>query len=177
MSDLSLANAIMAAGAGAATTAIAPQATTAISYSYLKFTLGRQAALIPTRQVQEAITIPTARVTPMPNMPPAMLGLINRRSRVLWVTDLALLLGLPVAYPNAQQYNLVLMQTGSVLLGLRVHTVEGILSLPARQMQPPPAHVPHSLVPFLEGCVLQAGEVLLVLDAEAILRSPALQGT
>jgi twitching motility protein PilI len=175
MSELSLANALLTLDQGNSTGAITAASAAPATQSYLKFTLGLQAALIPTRQVQEAITIPTARITPMPNMPPALLGLINRRSQVLWVTDLALLLGLPVAYPNTQQYNLVLMQTGSVLLGLRVHAIEGILNLPMGQLQPPPAHIPNSLVPFLQGCVLQQGEVLLVLDAEAILRSPALQ--
>lgn len=176
MSEHSLANALLPLGQGAST-AIAPQATVAVTRSYLKFTLGLQAVLIPTGQVQEAITIPTARVTPMPNMPPALLGLINRRSRVLWVTDLALLLGLPVSFPNSQQYNLVLMQIGATTLGLRVNTIDGILSLPVQQIQPPPAHVPNSLVAFLQGCVLQQGEVLLVLNAEAILCSPALQRT
>lgn len=175
MSEHSLAHTLMAVEPEGQASAIAAPASPLLTQSYLKFNLGRQAVLMPTQQVQEAITIPTARITPMPNMPPALLGLINRRSRVLWVTDLALLLGLQVAYPNTQQYSLVLMQTGVVLLGLRVHTVEGIISLPAHQVQSPPAHVPNSLVPFLQGCVLQAGEVLLVLDAEALLRAPALQ--
>jgi len=177
MSDAFLANAMLPVEPQSSQGTMASQSALTITQSYLKFTLGLQAALIPTRQVQEAITISTARMTPMPNMPPALLGLINRRSQVLWVTDLALLLGLPVAFPNSQQYNLVLMQAGAVLLGLRVHTIEGILSLPVGQVQPPPPHVPSSLVPFLQGCVLQQGEVLLVLDAEAILRSPALQGS
>lgn len=178
MSDLSLANTLMPWDQKRESR-ITPtsEGMPAPAQSYLKFTLGLQAVLIPTRQVQEAITIATARVTPMPNMPPALLGLINRRSQVLWVTDLALLLGIPVAYPNTQQYNIVLMQTGGVLLGLRVHTIEGILSLPLDRVQTPPAHVPNTLVPFLQGCVLQQGEILLVLDAEAILRSPVLQIT
>jgi twitching motility protein PilI len=176
MNENSLANPLMAVGQGGAQSAAITTPSSALpTQSYLKFNLGMQAALIPTKQVQEAITIPTARITPMPNMPPALLGLINRRSRVLWVIDLALLLGLQVAYPNTQQYNLVLMQVGAILLGLRVHAVEGIVSLPAHRVQPPPAHVPNSLVPFLKGCVLQEREVLLVLDPEAILRSPALQ--
>jgi twitching motility protein PilI len=174
MSEMSLANALLPLDQRNSA-AITPAKAAPKTQSYLKFTLGLQGALIATHQVQEAITVPTARVTPMPNMPPALLGLINRRSQVLWVTDLALLLGLPVAYPNSQQYNLVLMQTGNVLLGLRVHAIEGILNLPAVAVQSPPAHIPNSLVPYLRGCVLQAGEVLLVLDAEAILRSPTLQ--
>lgn len=155
--------------------ALTTQALTPLTHSYLRFALGSQPALLPTRQVQEAIATPAARITPMPNMPPALLGLINRRSRVLWVVDLALLLGLPTAYPNSQQYNLVLLQVGTVSLGLRVSQINGILSLPPQHMQPPPTHVPPALVPFLRGCVLQEGEVLLGLDGEALLRAPALQ--
>lgn len=150
-------------------------ALTPATQSFLRFRLGSQLALLPTRQVQEAMTTAAARLTPMPNMPPALLGLLNRRSQVLWVADLALLLGLPVAYPNTQQYNLVLMQAGPVVLGLRVDQIDGILATPINNIQPLPAHVPPTLVPFLRGCVLQASEVLLVLDADALLRAPALQ--
>ncbi|MBD2233638.1 chemotaxis protein CheW [Phormidium tenue] len=170
MSNLSLARS-QSSGEGS----LATQALTPLTHSYLRFTLGTQPALLPTRQVQEAIATPAARITPMPNMPPALLGLINRRSRVLWVVDLALLLGLPTAYPNSQQYNLVLMQLGTVALGLRVSQIDGILSLSPQHMQPAPTHVPPGLVPFLRGCVLQEGEVLLGLDGEALLRAPAMQ--
>ncbi|MBE9159454.1 purine-binding chemotaxis protein CheW [Nodosilinea sp. LEGE 06152] len=169
MSNLSL-GPTQTAGAALATQSLAP-----LAHSYLRFSLGRQSALLSTRQVQEAIATPAASITPMPNMPPAMLGLINRRSRVLWVVDLALLLGLPTAYPNSQQYNLVLLQVGTVTLGLRVSQIDGILSLPHQHLQPAPTHVPPGLVPFLRGCVLQEGEVLLGLDGEALLRAPALQ--
>ena len=169
MSNLSL-GLPQTAGAALAAQALAP-----LTHSYLRFSLGQQPALLPTRQVQEAIATPAASITPMPNMPPALLGLINRRSRVLWVVDLALLLGLPTAYPNSQQYHLVLLQVGTVTLGLRVSQIDGILSLPPQHLQPAPTHVPPGLVPFLRGCVLQEGEVLLGLDGEALLRAPALQ--
>jgi positive phototaxis protein PixI len=155
--------------------ALAPQTLSPQTHSYLRFSLGPQSALLPTQQVQEAIAIPAARITAMPNLPPAMLGLINRRSQVLWVVDSALLLGLPTAYPNSQQYNLVLMQVGTVTVALRVSHIDGILSLPAQHLHPAPAHVPPSLVPFLQGCVWQDGDILLGLDGEALLRAPALQ--
>ncbi|NJL48578.1 MAG: purine-binding chemotaxis protein CheW [Leptolyngbyaceae cyanobacterium SM2_5_2] len=172
MSDLSL----VALGSQSTSTELAPKAFVSLTHSYLNFSLGTQSALLPTRQVQEAITIPAAHITPIPNMPPAILGLINRRSQVLWVADLALMLGLAgIAYPTTQQYNLVLVQIGSVIMGLRVHQVVGILSTPPDQIQPAPAYVPPSLVPFLQGCVLQDKDVLLVLDGEAILQAPALR--
>lgn len=144
-------------------------------YSHLQFSLGQQSAGLPTHQVLEAITVPAASLTPMPNMPPAMLGLINRRSQVVWVTDLALLLGMPVVYPNSQQYHLVVLQINQVVLGLRVQEIDGIISIPPNQVCAAPAHVPRGLLPYLRGCFLQGSEVLLVLDAEAVLRAPALQ--
>lgn len=143
--------------------------------SHLKFRLGNYLALLPTHQVQEAITIPTSHLTAMPNMPPAMLGLINRRSQILWVTDLALLLGMPVAYPNSQHYNLVLLQVNRILVGLKVQEIDGIMSIPPAQICTPPAHIPVTLVPFLQGCFLQGNDVLLVLNAEAVIHAPALR--
>jgi twitching motility protein PilI len=94
---------------------------------------------------------------------------------VLWVTDLALLLGLPVAHTHTQQYKLVLLQVHRVLLGLRVEEIEGIVSAPPENIQSPPAHIPKNLLPFLKGCILQGNEVLLTLNAEAILQAPALK--
>lgn len=155
--------------------AIASQGLIQYTHSHLKFVLGRYSALLPTRQVLEVITIPAASVTPMPNMPPAMLGLINRRSQVLWITDLSLLLGIPTAYPNSQQYSLVLLQVNQILLGLRVQEIENILSLPPHQICTPPAHLPAGLMPFLRGCYINKNAVLLVLNAEAILHAPALK--
>ncbi|MBE7380079.1 MAG: purine-binding chemotaxis protein CheW [Leptolyngbya sp. SIO1E4] len=156
-------------------TALAPKRTVRYAHSYVKFRLGHQWALLPTHQVLEAITVPTASVTPMPNMPAAILGLINRRSQVLWVTDLTLLLGMPAAYLNSQQYNLVLLQIGHVLIGLQVQEIEGILSIPPDQICAAPANIPAGIAPFLQGCFLQNNDVVLVLNAEAVLRAPALQ--
>lgn len=144
--------------------------------AHLKFHLGVQTpAIIATRHLQEAITVPAQRVSPMPNMPACMLGLINRRSRVIWVADLALVLGLSIADANPHQYNLILLQVGTVALALRVHAIEEILTIRPDQIQSPPSHIPASLVPYLRGCILQGSEVLLALDAEAIAQSSALQ--
>jgi len=45
------------------------------------------------KQVQKVLVLLPKRLAPMPNMPACILGLTNRRSRVLWVADLANLLG------------------------------------------------------------------------------------
>jgi twitching motility protein PilI len=110
----------------------------------------------------------------MPNMPPYVMGLLNRRSRVLWVIDLALMLGLPAVETNVQQYNLVIIGNGSSQFGVIVQAVEGVVRLTQTSIRSPLGQVSSSLVPYLRGCVLQEQEILLVLDAEAIMRSPLL---
>lgn len=140
--------------------------------AYLKFRLDLHTpAVLLMKQVQEVIVLPANRLTPMPNMPACVMGLMNRRSRILWVIDLPQLLGLQYSYFYTQQYNLVILRTGTIALGALVQRVEGMVWLPKEQVLAPTNHVPSHLVAYLRGCVLQEREITLVLDAEAILQS------
>lgn len=148
--------------------------------AYLRFELCPQtSAVLFMRYVQEAMILPARRLTPMPNMPACMLGLMNRRSRVLWVVDLAQMLGLAMLDANTQQYNLVLLQVGAISLGLAVQQVEGITWINPDRIQPSIGQVIPTLVPYLRGCTVQQQEqkqeMLLVLDAETIAQSPILR--
>lgn len=148
--------------------------------AYLRFELCPQtSAVLFMRYVQEAMVLPARRLTPMPNMPACMLGLMNRRSRVLWVVDLAQMLGLGLLDANTQQYSLVLVQVGTIALGLAVQQVEGITWINPDRIQPTIGQVVPALVPYLRGCVVQQQEqkqeMLLVLDAEKIAQSPILR--
>lgn len=148
--------------------------------AYLRFELCPQtSAVLFMRYVQEAMVLPARRLTPMPNMPACMLGLMNRRSRVLWVVDLAQMLGLAMLDANTQQYSLVLVQVGTIALGLAVQQVEGITWINPDQIQPSIGQVIPTLVPYLRGCTVQQQEqkqeMLLVLDAEPIVQSPILR--
>lgn len=148
--------------------------------AYLKFRLNAQTpAVFSMRSVQEALVLPSRRLTPLPNMPAPMMGLMNRRSRVIWVVDLAHLLGLSTLDANAQQYTLILIQAGAVPLALAVQQVEGMMRLPLDEIQSPVGHLTAALVPYVRGCAVQAQstkpEMLLVLDPEAIVQSPVLR--
>lgn len=146
--------------------------------AYLKFQFGQQTpAVLSMSQAQEVFVLPVGRLTAMPNMPPYVMGLLNRRSKVLWVIDLAKMLGLPGIETNVQHYNSVIINSGSVSLLLIVQAVEGVLRLTPENIQPPLGQVSSGLVPYLRGCVLLDTEILLVLDAEAIIRSPLLHNT
>ncbi|MFB8790672.1 MAG: chemotaxis protein CheW [Potamolinea sp.] len=153
-----------------------PQNKKNLGDSYLKFQFGQQTpAVLPMSRAQEVVILPVGRLTPMPNMPPYIIGLVNRRSRVLWMVDLAMMLGLPPVETNVQHYNIVIISNGSTTFGVIVQAVEGVLRLMPENIQSPFGQVSVDLVPYLRGCVLQEKEVLLILDAEAICRSSFLQ--
>lgn len=158
------------------------QAGKIVGDSYLKFRLNSKTpAAFPMRSVQEALVLPSRRLTPMPNMPAAMMGLMNRRSRVIWVVDLAQLLGISTLDFNLQQYTLILIQVGTVPLGLAVQQVEGMTRLQPQEIQAPIGQMSMTLLPYLRGCALQTHdlkpEMMLVLDAEAIIQAPTLRET
>lgn len=143
--------------------------------AYLKFQFGQQtSAVLPMSQAQEVFVLPVGHLTPMPNMPPYVMGLLNRRSKVLWILDLAKMLGLPEIETNIQHYNSVILNIGSISLGVIVEVVEGVIRLTPDNIQPPIGQVASGLLPYLGGCVLLEKEILLVLDAETIIRSPLL---
>ncbi|MEL6249733.1 MAG: chemotaxis protein CheW [Cyanobacteria bacterium J06648_16] len=144
--------------------------------SFLKFQLTPQiTAILPAQVVQEATVLSARRITAMPNMPACLLGLTNRRGQVFWVASLVRLLGLPLATRYRQQYSLVIIQVGTSPVALQVDAIEGIVSLPADAIQPPPVHTNSAVLPYLRGCVVHRNETLLLLDAEAILQSSELQ--
>jgi positive phototaxis protein PixI len=147
----------------------------AIGDPYLKVKLAlRQSAVLPMAQAQEAIAIPATRITPMPNMSACMLGLLNHKSRVIWVADLSLLLGLSTKVLTTQTYNIAIIRSGKTPLGLVVPEIQGVVRLAVESVESPIGEVLPALVPYLRGCLRQAEEMLWVLDPDAIVQSSLL---
>ncbi len=155
-----------------------PARPLAPSESFLKFQLTPTiTAVFPAAVVQEATVLSMRRITAMPNMPACLLGLTNRRSQVVWVASLVRLLGLPLPTRYRQQYSLVIVKVGTSTLALQVEAIEGIVSVSAEAVQPPPPQTGTAVLPYLRGCVVYRDETLLLLDAEAILQSSELQSS
>ncbi len=149
-----------------------PQKTKNQGETYLKFQLNQQTpALLAMSQAQEVILLPPNRLTSMPNMPPFVLGLMNRRSRAIWVINLPQMLGLNETLATVQQYNVIIIRNGSISLGLVVQTVEGVIRLSPEQIQSAQGQISSGLVPYLRGCTWSETEILLVLDAPGIIQN------
>ena len=142
---------------------------------YLQLQLEPQTyGVVPMNNAQEVFTLPARRITPMPNMPDCILGLLNQRSRVFWTIDLPQLLGMQPIDRNLQQYHLTIMRFGNIPLGTIVQQIKGVIRLNSDEIQPAAGHVTNKLLPYLQGCCRQANHTLLVLNAEAIINSPNL---
>jgi positive phototaxis protein PixI len=145
--------------------------------AYLKFEIAQGIqAVISMHQVQEVLVLPMQRLTAMPNLPASILGLTHRRSRVLWVADLAKLLEIGSLDSSPRQYDLMILRTTEMAIAAAVQRVDGILWVAPETIQPPPSHIAVSLIAYLRGCILQSQDFLLVLDAESILQSAVFQG-
>ncbi len=143
--------------------------------SYLKFHLNQEtAAILSINHIQEAVIISIESVTSMPNMPVSFLGLMNWRSRIIWVIDLPRMLNLESLSNRLRQYNVIIIQVDSQLLGLVVQDIKGTIKFMADEIGSPVGQVASSLVPYLRGCVVQKEEILLVLDAQSIMTSSIL---
>lgn len=143
---------------------------------YLRFQLNQQtAAVLSMRHTQEAIIVPVDAVTSMPNMPNCILGLTNWRSRIIWVIDLPRMLNLEFIDHRLRQYNVIVLRVESMLLGLVVQEIKGTTKFIADEIRSPVGQVASSFVPYLRGCIVQEKEILLVLDAQAIVQSSILQ--
>lgn len=143
---------------------------------YLKFQLNRQtAAILSMSYTQEAVILPVESITSMPNMPACILGLMNWRSRIIWAIDLPRMLNLEALDNRMQQYSVIVIKVESLLLGLVVQEIKGTTKFIPDDIVSPVGQVASSLVPYLRGCVVHQKEILLVLDAQAIVHSSILR--
>lgn len=149
-----------------------------ISQPYLQVALGDEnIAVLPIRKAKEVLLVSHQRITPIPNMPDSILGLINQRSRIFWVVDLPYMLGMKPIARNQQNYHVAIVSNNNISLGLAIKQVQGIMRLTAEEIKSPIGNVAAGLVPYLQGCFLQKDKIILLLDVEAIINSPILNST
>ena len=79
-------------------------------------------------------------VTAVPHSPSFVRGVINLRGEVVTVVDMRTILGLPRGEVTRDCRNVVIHSEGE-LIGLIVDQIADILTIPIREIDPPPANV------------------------------------
>ncbi|HEY9851496.1 MAG TPA: chemotaxis protein CheW [Leptolyngbyaceae cyanobacterium] len=153
---------------------------------FLRFKLGLEGkALLSLNIIHQVMRVAASEILPVPQMPSCVLGIYNWRGEMLWLVDIGQLMGFPPLYgdPNLSkggqigELMAIVVQTNEQYLGLIVPQINDIelhdiqrLNVPSIGLFPP------EVLPYLQGYLIgENQEVLMVLNAEAIARTPLWQ--
>jgi positive phototaxis protein PixI len=144
--------------------------------TYLKFHVGQKIPMIvPMHYVREAINLTLKRLSPMPSMPEYVLGLMYRHGRAIWAIDIARFLDIGAIGSPTYDHDFVVLQVGATSFAIAVQQLQGAIWLAADEVQHSLGYTNSTAANYLSGCALKEQEVLLVLDAEAIVQSSSFQ--
>ncbi len=161
------------------------QSKTLSGQPYLRFLLHEGVgALIPMEEVQESLMVPAEQVTPLPNMTPAVMGLMSSRDNVFCLVNLGRMLGYPSSIASRRRYPVIVIRVpdsgyqgtseNEAFLGLAVSQIQGVVRLEPQQLQAKNELCPANLNPYVMGTGEPDEQLAYILDACALSKSPAL---
>lgn len=119
---------------------------------------------------------PPLNVTPLPNVPDWILGVVNLRGDVVSMVDLRAFLGMArTNYGQTSRMLVARARQEDMTAGLIVDRVSGIRFLPMEQIGAPSAAIEDQVAPYLRGVYEHDGRLLVVLDFDKLLLSPEMQ--
>ncbi|QDT69871.1 Chemotaxis protein CheV [Planctomycetes bacterium MalM25] len=107
-------------------------------------------------------------ITPVPNAPQHVRGVINLRGDVATVIDLRTVLGLPQAEESRDSRNLI-VHSQEEAIGLWVDRISDILTVRPDQISDPPSNVDGVDGKFFLGVHTLETEICVLLDIEQVL--------
>ena len=131
--------------------------------TWVEFRLAGEPFALPVAQVREILRV--REVTPVPQPPFPVIGVINLRGRVVPLLDLRARLDLPAPQPDAAA-RIVLVESQRRRIGLLVDAVERVAQLAQSAIQPSP---PSSEAPEVRALHVAEGRRTRLLDLTAIL--------
>jgi len=133
---------------------------------YLTFTLGEEEYAVDVLSVQE-IKGRTA-ITPIPNSPNFIRGVMNLRGTVVPVIGLREAFGMePAVYDKFSA--IVVLSCGSKVVGLLVDTVADVLDLETSQIEMPPELGARVDTSYITGIAKSGDKFIIVLSIEKIV--------
>jgi len=143
---------------------------------YLTAVLDREAYGFAVLKVREIIRL--QKVTPVPQMPAYVKGVINLRGRVIPVVDLRTKFGRPAEM--TERTCIVVVHVGlsvgaSVPMGLVVDSVEEVVALREAEIEPTPAFGGTIDTTYILGMAKVKGQVKTLLDLDRVIAADALQ--
>lgn len=130
---------------------------------FLAFTLGREEYCIDILKVQEIRGYET--VTPIPNTPAFMKGVVNLRGMIVPIIDLRIKLEL--AMVSYDQFTVVIiLSIRGRILGVVVDSVSDVIALAAEEIKEAPQLGAAIKTDYIDGLVTIDERMLIIIDIE-----------
>jgi purine-binding chemotaxis protein CheW len=147
----------------------------ALAGKYLTFKLSRECYGIPVLKVREIIRL--AAITPVPQMPAHIKGVINLRGKIIPVIELCAKFGLQAAATDETACIVVVQVNGPedrpIQLGLAVDAVEEVCQFSASDIEATPEFGPDVDTSCILGMAKAKGVVKTLLDIDRVLGTTA----
>lgn len=133
---------------------------------FLIFSLCGEQYAVPLLNVKEVIAL--TDITPVPYSPPHFKGIMNLRGQVISVIDLRLKLRMAKADTSAETA-IIILDLSPLSLGIIVDSVESVLAVDQKEIQPPPDVGSGSNTNYIRGVTRKDKKLILLLDIERTL--------
>ncbi len=141
-------------------------AATADAHQYLTFTLGREEYGIEILRVQEIKGY--SAITPIPNTPAFIKGVMNLRGTVIPVVDLRAKFGMSEAEYNRFTV-VIVVNVGQRIVGLVVDAVSDVLEVAPTELVPPPEMGREVDTSFLTGMAKSTDHLISLLAIDRVV--------
>lgn len=154
----------------------APVVSAKLAGKYLTVVLDNEAYGIAVLKVREIIRM--QKITPVPQMPAFVKGVINLRGRVIPVVDLRVKFGLKAEFAERTCIVVVQVKLPSeqiVQMGLIVDSVEEVVTLTNEEIEPTPDFGTKVDTTYLLGMAKVKGQVKTLLDIDRVVAPETVQ--
>jgi purine-binding chemotaxis protein CheW len=123
--------------------------------------------------IREVLSIAPDQITPVPNVSPLLMGVLNFRGQVIWISDIGQFLGgMRLLNTERTEIPIIVIESQDVMVGLASERVKGMEWLNLDTLTPSSGPTTDSMTPFLKGEWQGISEnPLRLLDSASILRS------
>ena len=137
---------------------------------YLTFTLGNEGYGISILQIKEIIGMMS--ITPVPQTPDFVKGVINLRGKVIPVVDLRLRFGMG-AMDYTERTCIIVVEiegdSGTVMMGIVVDSVSEVLNIKSEDIEDTPTFGTKLDTEYILGMAKMEGGIKILLDIDRVL--------
>jgi purine-binding chemotaxis protein CheW len=137
-----------------------------VSEPFILFELAGTTYGVPSRAVQQVELV--EHITPVPNAPPAVEGVMFSRGQVIPAVNLRVRFGFEKAIHDLRT-RLIVVNAKGRLVGLIVDSAREFISIPSSAIQPPNEAISGLKGKYLEGIATLDERIILILNLDEVI--------